>query len=156
MPDNIKQRMRTICTGKSEENFIDWTFNKPDKSGVRYGLTAFTRYPDGDFVDCLHVLYKMDFMIAPNRRGNSWKLWKKNDVTEMENPLDRINDEDFQNFCRLKTLEECYKEGHIEKINYVKSDEVEKKSTLPKDTSRKVSESSPETPKKIKTEQFDE
>lgn len=169
MTDDSKEKMRTICTGKSKENFVDWTFKKPDKSGARYGLAAFTRYPDGNFVDCFHVLFKMDFMIAPKEKGYLWKRWRKNDAPETENPFDLINDDDFQNFFRLKTLEECYKEGYIEKINYVKPEEVGENSTLPEDTSEEVGEkttltedtlkqgleSGPESPKKMRTEQLD-
>lgn len=154
LTDEIKQKMKAICTGKSKENFVDWTSKKPDNSGARYGIAAFKRYPDEKCFDCIHVVFKMDFIIAPKEKESSWKFWKRKDAPELENPLERISDEDFQNFFRLKTLEECYKEGVIEKINYVKPEEtmdgIEETSTPPGSPLNKDLESGPESPKKIK------
>ena len=37
-----------------------------DFSGARYGIVAFGKDKSGKFVDCMYVLYKMDFTIAPD------------------------------------------------------------------------------------------
>lgn len=162
MTDETKQKMRTICTGKSKENLVDWIFKKPDNSGARYGIAAFRRCPDEKCFDCIHVVFKMDFIIGP--KGKKRKFWWKNDTPVFENHLERISDEEFQNFFRLKTLKECYKEGVIENINYVKPEEtmmeltdgIEETSTLPESPLKNDIESDPESPTKIKTEQIHE
>lgn len=119
------EEMRNICTNKSKESFVDWTFKKPDNSGARYGIVAFGKYPDEKQVDCLQVLFKMDFPIVPKEKHTTKSFIStlstkfshpKDEASEKDDPLTEINGKDFQNLFRLKVLEECYREGYIEQI----------------------------------------
>lgn len=147
--------MKNLCADKSKsskQSIVDWTFKKPDNSGARYGIVAFGKYPHEKQVDCLHVLYKMDFMIVPKEKSTN-KPWysmgsrcstKTVEASKKDDPLTEINGKDFQNFFRLKVLEECYREGYIENINHVNptddTEEMEGISIFSDSKSKKTSE----------------
>lgn len=129
--DGIRKKLDGVlfATTTWEHRLIEWKFNKGDDSGARYGLIAFGRSPDQKFVDCMYVMYKMDFKVAPQRivtqKQHSWfwGLIKYN--TEKVEIVDRAlganSIQTMQNFFRIKALEGFYKEGLIESINYVNS-----------------------------------
>lgn len=92
-------------------------------------MIAFGRSPDQKFVDCMYVLYKMDFKVAKQRivteKEHSW-FWglikyKTDDVEIRDRALGSKSIQTMQNFFRIKALEGFYKEGLIESINYVNS-----------------------------------
>lgn len=111
---------------------VEWNFKKSDDSGIRYGLVAFGRSEDQQYVDCMYVLYKMDFVLTPHEivtEKFSWFLGIKSlislKVEFIEKHLDAKLIQDIQNFFRVKALEKMYKEGYIESINFVDSlDEI--------------------------------
>lgn len=140
--------MRNICTNKSKQSIVDWTFKKPDNSGARYGIVGFGKYPDEKQVDCLQVLFKMDFTIVPKEKSTnkSWYSMGPKFCTKKveDDPLTEINGKDFQNYFRLKVLEECYREGYIENINHVNpsedTEEMEGISIMSDSKSKKTSD----------------
>ncbi|KAH3789864.1 uncharacterized protein LOC127841507 [Dreissena polymorpha] len=115
--------------GEWEYRLMEWKFNKGDNSEARYGMIAFGRSPDKQFVDCMYVMYKMDFKVAPQviveRKDHSmlWGLitWQTLSQHTVERSLGTKDIERLKNFFRSKAMEGFYKEGVIEKINYVTS-----------------------------------
>lgn len=108
---------------------VDWNFKTPDDSGIRYGMVAFGRSKDQQFVDCMYVLYKMDFKIAPHEiiteKKHSWlgglRKYTTKEIEHVERTLGASSVKAMQNFFRSKALEGVSKEGLIESINYVDS-----------------------------------
>lgn len=129
--DSLRLKMNGILyTEKSwEYKMVEWKFKKADDSGARYGMIAFGRSPDQEYVDCMYVMYKMDFKIAPQqivtKKEHSWFLGLLNYSTEnveyVERTLGSKSIQAMQNFFRVKALEGFYKEGLIESVNYVNS-----------------------------------
>ncbi|XP_061182538.1 uncharacterized protein LOC133190871 [Saccostrea echinata] len=129
--DDVRLKMEGILYAKEswEYKIVEWKFNKGDNSGARYGMVAFGRSPDGMYVDCMYVMYKMDFKIAPKvivteKKHSAWwglKTWTTRRVETEERNLGTKTIKVLQNFFRLKALEGFYKEGLIERINYVPS-----------------------------------
>lgn len=75
----------------------------------------------GDRVECNYVLYKMDFRIAVSKeRSILWGLFRW-ESTDPDKTAQLVNDMSFPNFFRTKAIEEFYKEGIIESINYVRT-----------------------------------
>lgn len=106
---------------------IEWKFNteKAGSKGVqgaRYGIVAFAKSADGKYVDCMLLIYKLDFKLAPtlllNNHAILWGLYKWSTIEKVE--IDRsISNEEiarFQNFFRYKALKEFKKEGIIDRI----------------------------------------
>lgn len=104
---------------------MEWRFNKPGNTNIRYGIIVFGRSPDKKYVDCIYVLFKIDFKIASKERLTGAKGASLRSTTQpnifptLDNMSGSNNSNEFQNFVRVKALEECCKEGLIEKINYV-------------------------------------
>ncbi|XP_013383745.1 uncharacterized protein LOC106154061 [Lingula anatina] len=108
---------------------MEFKFNKKDQSGARYGMVAFGKSADGLSVDCMYVLYKMDFKIAPQRivteKNHSAVFglfqWTTHEEKIVERDLGLKSVQLLQNFFRMKALQGFYKEGVIDSINYVPS-----------------------------------
>lgn len=108
---------------------VEWKFKKADDSGARYGMIAFGKSKDQKYVDCMYVLYKMDFKVAPQaivtKKEHSWIFglfkYSTEEVEYVERTLGSKSIQAMQNFFRVKALEGFYKEGLIESINYVNS-----------------------------------
>lgn len=127
-----RRKMEGILFSKGawEHRLIEWKINSGTaNSGARYGMIAFGRSADGKEVDCMYILYKMDFKIKPRKIVNQKEHallfglinWTT-DCKEDEEDAFRFNSvKMIQNFFRLKALQGFYKEGMIDKINYVKS-----------------------------------
>lgn len=115
-----------------EIKVVEWKFNKEDKednSGARYGMMALCRSADQKAVDCMYVIYSMDFKIAPEEivteKKHSW-LWglfsyTTEDIKKVERSLGVKSIKSLQNFFRMKALQGFYSEGLIDSINYVPS-----------------------------------
>lgn len=72
--DEVKKEMMSIKECRSWENkIIEWTFNKGDNSGARYCMIALGQSQDQKSVDCMYVMYKMDFKFAPREWVNKKK-----------------------------------------------------------------------------------
>lgn len=106
---------------------IEWKFNteKAGSTGVqgaRYGIVAFAKSSDEKYVDCMLLLYKLDFKLAPtlllNNHAILWGLYKWSTIEKVE--IDKSISKDeitrFQNFFRYKALKEFKKEGIIDRI----------------------------------------
>ncbi|XP_061197040.1 uncharacterized protein LOC133205282 [Saccostrea echinata] len=129
-PD-IRKKMEGILFSDEawEYKLIEWKFNQGADSSARYGMMAFGRSPDLKYIDCMYVLYKMDFKIAPEvivtekKHSVLWGLfsWTTEKRESKERSLGSKSVKALQNFFRLKALEGFYKEGLIESINYVPS-----------------------------------
>lgn len=112
---NIKSESHSILENK---------FMTDDGSGVRYCILAFGKSPDGMLINCMYVLYKMDFVLGKAKEKKSMfgdlKRWI---TTKFElvktSGLERC--ESFRNFFRIKALRGLQKEGLIDEINFVDS-----------------------------------
>lgn len=98
-------------------NYVESTDDDMNRS--RYGMVVLAK--SGDEIGCMYVLYKMDFKIASSKmRSLLWGLFK------WEGPNNSkiagvVKSRSFHNFFRTKAMEEFYKEGVIDSVNYVKS-----------------------------------
>lgn len=89
-------------------------------------MIAFGKSKDGKEIDCMYILYKMDFRLAPKEIVTTKKHsllfglinWNTISKETEESCLDFKMVEDLQNFFRLKALKGFYNEGLIDKINY--------------------------------------
>lgn len=113
---NIKSDSHSILENK---------FMTDDGSGVRYFMLAFGKSPDGMLINCMYVLYKMDFVLgkAKEKKSNLRDL-KKWITTKFEHLLETCGLErydSYRNFFRMKALRGLQKEGLIEEINFVDS-----------------------------------
>lgn len=108
---------------------IEFKYNKKDNSGARYGMVAFGKSEDKKSIDCMYVLYKMDFKVAPQEivttKDHSlfWDLckWQTTETKIVKRTLGVKSIKLLQNFFRVKALQGFYKEGLIDTINYVPS-----------------------------------
>lgn len=115
-----------FAEGNWENKIIEWKFNAKKTSNARYGMIAFGKSKDGQEIDCMYILYKMDFKLAPRKittkKEHSLLFglinWNTISKETEESCLDFKMVEDLQNFFRLKALKGFYNEGLIDKINY--------------------------------------
>lgn len=134
MDDDTIRRAKAIKFSRRglEIKIVEWKFNKDekvDKSGARYGMMALCRSADQKAVDCMYVIYSMDFKIAPKEIVTEkthkyfWGLFSytTQDVKKVERSLGVKSIKSLQNFFRMKALQGFYSEGLIDSINYVPS-----------------------------------
>lgn len=128
--DQVKRKMMVIKNCRLWQNkIIEWKFNKGDNSGARYGMIALGKSPDRKFVDCMYVMYMMNFKIAPRELVNKKRhsvlgglySWTTRKVVKEERSLGSESIKRLQNFFRLKALEAFQREGLIQSVNYVHS-----------------------------------
>ena len=116
-------------SGQWSYKILEFKYNKSDTSGARYGMLAFGKSPDKKSIDCMYVLYKMNFKIAPQvivttkEHSVLWGLikWQTTESKTVERTLGTKSLKHIQNFFRVKALQRFYSEGLIDKINYVPS-----------------------------------
>lgn len=129
--DALRKKMNGMLFADTswEYQFVEWNFKKADDSGAKYGMIAFGRSKDQQYVDCMYVLYNMDFKIAPqkivtkSKKSYLYGLFSssREDVEYVERPLGLKSIQSMQNFFRCKALQGFYEQGLIESINYVQS-----------------------------------
>lgn len=109
-----------------DQKLVEWKYNNAEQTGARYCMMAFDRSPDMKFIDCMYIIYKMDFTINPNEIVKDvhkllWRLfsWNLSGTEIKKNHHGTSGITILQNFFRLKALEGFYEKGLIEKINYV-------------------------------------
>ena len=114
--------------GKWSYKIYEFKYNKGDTSGVRYGIVAFGKSADRKYIDCMYVLYKIDFKIAPqeivtkkNHSVFGLFKWQTVETKVLERTLGTKSIKQLQNFFRVKALQRFYNEGLIDSINYVPS-----------------------------------
>lgn len=128
--DSLRKKMDGI-KWSAEWSFkvMEFKYNKNDDSGARYGMVAFGKSADKKSVDCMYVLYKMNFKVAPQEivtvKDHSllWGLvkWQTSETKLVERTLGVKSIKLLQNFFRVKALQGFYQEGLIDTINYVPS-----------------------------------
>lgn len=121
--ENGKQKLKTInFCDKAQHLIRQFKFNVDTEDNIfraRYGMVVMAK--SGDRVECNYVLYKMDFRIAVSKeRSILWGLFRW-ESTDPDKTAQLVNDMSFPNFFRTKAIEEFYKEGIIESINYVRT-----------------------------------
>lgn len=113
--------------GHWEYKIIEWKFNAKETSNARYGMIAFGKSKDGEEIDCMYILYKMDFTLAPKNKRTKKEHsllfglinWNTISKETEESCLDLKMVGDLQNFFRLKALKGFLNEGLIDEINYI-------------------------------------
>lgn len=125
--DSLKDRMKTIMysRGNYSDKLVEFKYNTGALSEFRYGMIAFGHSPDGSEVDCMYIIYRMNFKIAPKEeqrpRSLLWGLISWTSTTKTPRHLEACFLKEFKNYFRLKALQGFCNEGYIERINYVKS-----------------------------------
>ncbi|KAH3795179.1 hypothetical protein DPMN_148727 [Dreissena polymorpha] len=133
--EGTRKKMNSVFFAKGgwEHKLMEWKMVKGDDAVARYGMIAFGRSPDKEFVDCMFVIYKLDFKIAPkvivteNKHSMFFDFikWTIHTQETEEQTLGVRTIKAFQNFVRSKALKGFVEEGLIEQINYVGSlDEI--------------------------------
>lgn len=124
--DKKRQEVGAVIADQTwNETVVEWAIEQPDNRDFRYGILFFGRSPDKKYVDCIYVLFKMDFQIASKERLNETRggrFCSKPQSSNFTSPgkMSWSNkSKDVQNYVRMKALEECRKEGFIENIKYV-------------------------------------
>lgn len=113
----------------ADNQIVEWKYNAEESSGARYGMLAFGKSSDEKYIDCMYLLYKIDFNLAPTERVttdysfmyNVLMAWTTTTVHKESRKLGIDNIKQLQNFFRLKALNGFYNEGVIDRINYVRS-----------------------------------
>ncbi|XP_052762387.1 uncharacterized protein LOC128205033 [Mya arenaria] len=126
-----RRKMEGILFSKEawKHELIEWKINTGNESGSRYGMIAFCKSPDCLFLDCMCVLYKMNFKVSPQRliktRDKSALFglitWTTTEEQVQERTLGAYSIKRLKNFFRLKALKGFYHEGIIDSIDYVRS-----------------------------------
>lgn len=125
---DMRKKMDGIkFAGTWENKIVEWKYNAEESSGARYGMLAFGKSSDKKYIDCMYLLYKIDFNLAPTERVttdsmyNGLMAWTTTTVHKESRKLGIDNIKQLQNFFRLKALNGFYNEGVIDRINYVRS-----------------------------------
>lgn len=127
---SMRKKMNGILyTTEWAHKIFEFKINHTEKSGAYYGMVAFGKSADGQRVDCVYVLYKMEFEIAPEEQyitedhSYFWGLmhWQTTDLKIVERRLGLKTLNKLRNFLHYKALNTFYKEGYIDSINYVDS-----------------------------------
>lgn len=117
-------RNRSILKSDSH-SILETKFMTVDGSGVRYCMLAFGRSPDGMLINCMYVLYKMDFVSGKAKERKSilgdMKKWFTTKFEQFLETFGLERHESFRNFFRMKALRGLQKEGLIDEINFVDS-----------------------------------
>lgn len=111
--------------GNYSDKLVEFKYNTNALSEFRYGMIAFGHSPDGSEVDCMYIIYKMNFKIAPReeqrQRSILWGLISWTSTTQTPRHLESSFLKEFKNYFRLKALQGFCNEGYIDRINYVSS-----------------------------------
>ncbi|XP_052691806.1 uncharacterized protein LOC128169766 [Crassostrea angulata] len=123
----VRKKMELIMfSGSWQDKIMEWKFNKGE-TGARYGMMAFGKSADGKEIDCMYILYKMDFKVAPKVTVTTkhtsilFSLFEWSIPEEKTEPrfLGHQSRKRFQNYFRLKALEGFCSEGVIDRVSYV-------------------------------------
>lgn len=90
--------------------------NIDDMYRSRYGMVVLAK--SGNRIDCMYVLFKLDFKLAAYKRSILWGLFE---WTSSSNFSKNVNDASFRNFFRKKALEAFYNQGIIDSFQIVES-----------------------------------
>lgn len=126
----MRQKMNGILlTTEWSHKLFEFNIKDTETSGAHYGIVAFGKSADGQKVDCIYTLYKMEFEIAPEEQyitqdhSYLWGLinWQTTDLKIVERRLGMKTLNKLRNFLHYKAMNAFYKEGYIDSINYVDS-----------------------------------
>lgn len=115
--DDIIDENRGKITSNSH-SILENKFKTDDELGFRYCVLAFGQSPDGKLINCMYLLYKMDFVLARAKEQQSMLGYLRRWFSTKVDKLYEIN-ESLNNFLRIKALRGLQKEGLIEEINFV-------------------------------------
>lgn len=106
----------------SDHIILENKFTTSDNSGVRYYMIAFSQSPDGMFIDCTYVSYKMDFQRA-NKLSmfEHFKEWFASNAKQLKETCEFEIKKGFTSFLRMKALQRLMSDGHIKKIKFIDS-----------------------------------
>ncbi len=131
----MRKKMRGILwAGEWSQKVMEFKYDSSDDSRVRYGLVAFGKDASKKYVDCMYVLYKIDFRlgtrIVTRTRDHAALFglvrWSSEVQEVKKSNLGAYSARGLQNLFRVKALEGFQKERLIERINWVDStDEIE-------------------------------
>ena len=126
----MRQKMNLILyTTEWSHKLFEFKINHTETSGAYFGMVVFEKSADGQSVDCIYTLYKMEFRIAPEEQyitedhSYLWGLmhWQTTDLKIVERRLGMKTLHKLSNFLHYKAMIAFQKAGYIESINYVDS-----------------------------------
>lgn len=109
---------------------FEFTFGENlDKGEVYLGMICLAKSPDGQKVDAISSLYKLDFTLAKERvvTEETFNLFgfipveTKERVHYRTRSLGHFSKKQIANFCRLKAMESFRNKGFVSQISYVNS-----------------------------------
>lgn len=96
---------------------------------ARFGMMAFAKSLDGNYIDIMLAIYTLEFKLARYvvYKENSllWGLykWSSYPDVEVDKSISKDDIEKIQNFFRYKALKEFKNEGIIDRISFTGKDE---------------------------------
>ncbi|CAG2211291.1 unnamed protein product [Mytilus edulis] len=117
----VREHILNALTADNSWDFkmVEWKNRKSDGTAASYGMIAFGKSPNQQFVDVILALYNMDYVLdgraEVKTREQAWfhPYSSDEDVS--------LTFGSIQNFFRVKALEECKSRGFIKSVEYVKS-----------------------------------
>lgn len=123
----VRKKMDGILfCDKFEDGFVDNTFVSGSASTALYCLFAFCRSSDGKLIDCIYVIYKAEFELAPEEIESSKDhsllfglfKWESYSTEEKIRKFGIETNKKFENYFRMKVQEELKKKNVIERVTY--------------------------------------
>lgn len=128
---NIKQKIKAIRWAPSwSHKILEFSFgNKIDAGEVMFGMICIVKSPDGQTLDAICSLYKLDFTLAQERlvTEETFNLFgfipidTNTTVHYRQRNLGHFSKEQIINFCRVKALESFQYNGFISQVSFVNS-----------------------------------
>ncbi|XP_031569016.1 uncharacterized protein LOC116303588 [Actinia tenebrosa] len=128
---DFRSRIQAIQWSSSWSHKIyEFTFgDNIDNEEVYFGMICLAKSPDGQKVDAISSLYKLDFTLAQEKvvTEDTFNLFgfipidTTTTVSYRTRSLGHFSKNQIANFCRLKALESFRNQGFINQISYVNS-----------------------------------
>lgn len=124
----VRKKMEGILFGHTwNDDIVENTFVAGGTSKAQYGLAAFGRSSDGMFIDCMYIVYKAEFELAPkeietfNERTMIFGLfnWAKYSTEEKKQYFGIETNKKFENYFRVKVLENLKERKAIDSVSYL-------------------------------------
>lgn len=124
----VRKKMEGILFSHTwNDDIVENTFVAGGTSKAQYGLAAFGRSSDGMFIDCMYIVYKAEFELAPkeietfNERTMFFGLfnWAKYSTEEKKQYFGIETNKKFENYFRVKVLENLKERKAIDSVSYL-------------------------------------
>lgn len=123
----VRRKMEGIVFSETlKDEIVENTFVAGGTSKAQYSLAAFGRSSDGMFLDCIYIVYEAEFELAPEEietlKEHSMLCglfnWVKYSTEEKKRNFGIETNKRFENYFRLKVLEELKHRNEIDSVTY--------------------------------------